>query len=208
MKRQAALFTIALALGTTMLVPRTDAQAPATNAAGLSFTTIDVPFSGVLETQAIGINNRGQIVGNYITSGGLEQGFLDDRGAFSSIVAPFPGTDQTLAFKINDKGQIVGIYHNIVTGAHGFVDDNGKFSPIDVPFSGAHDTSPLGINNRDQIVGAYVDAGGIIHGFLAGPCFAQGMPVLRLDDDGNPVFLRVRCKDDDHDQEHGQFSER
>jgi uncharacterized membrane protein len=161
MKREAALFTIALALGTTMLVPRTDAQAPATNAAGLSFTTIDVPFSGVSETQAIGINNRGQIVGFY-----------------------------------NDS-----------TGMHGFVDDNGRFDAINVPIPGAIGTELDGVNDRGQIVGAYVDAGGI-HGFLAGPCFAQGMPVLRLDDDGNPVFLRVRCKDDDPDQEHGEFSER
>jgi len=43
---------------------------------------------------------------------------------------------------------------------------------------------------------------------LSDLCFAEGMPVLRLDDDGNPIFLRARCKEDDHDQEHGEFSER
>ena len=43
---------------------------------------------------------------------------------------------------------------------------------------------------------------------LSDLCFAEGMPVLRLDDDGNPVFLRARCEDDDHDQGHGEFSER
>src|SRR5262249_3340342 len=32
---------------------------------------------------------------------------------------------------------------------------------------------------------------------LSDLCFAEGMLVLRLNDDGNPVFLRARCKDDD-----------
>jgi len=32
---------------------------------------------------------------------------------------------------------------------------------------------------------------------LSDLCFAEGMPVLRLDDEGNPIFLRARCEDDD-----------
>ena len=61
------------------------------------------------------------------------------------------------------------------------------------------------------IVGKGVDPNGRFQGWIADLsdlCFAEGMPVLRLDDDGNPIFLRARCKDGDDDQEHGEFSER
>jgi uncharacterized membrane protein len=33
-----------------------------------TFTTFDVPFSGVVATQVNGMNNQGQIVGQYVTS--------------------------------------------------------------------------------------------------------------------------------------------
>jgi hypothetical protein len=39
------------------------------------FTTIDVPFSDATGTAAIGINNNGQIVGDYRDSSG-QHGFL------------------------------------------------------------------------------------------------------------------------------------
>src|SRR5262249_60184692 len=85
------------------------AHAPATNAAALSFTTIDVPFSGVSETQAIGINNRGQIVGFYNDSTGTH-GFVDDNGRFDTINVPIPGAIGTALNGVNDRGQIVGNY--------------------------------------------------------------------------------------------------
>jgi uncharacterized membrane protein len=152
MKREAALFTIALALGTTMLVPRTDAQAPATNAAGLSFTTIDVPFSGVSETQAIGINNRGQIVGFYNDSTGMH-GFVDDNGRFDAINVPIPGAIGTELDGVNHRGQIVGNYTTSGGLEHGFLDDRGAFSSIVAPFPGTVGTLAFEINDKGQIVG-------------------------------------------------------
>jgi len=61
---------------------------------------------------------------------------------------------------------------------------------------------------RVQGLGFSADGTTIVGRDLSDLCLAGGMPVLRLDDDGNPVFLRARCKDDDHDQEHGEFSGR
>jgi hypothetical protein len=54
------------------------------------FTTIDVPFAGVLETRANGINTGGQIVGFYRTAD--RHGFLDSGGMFSPIDASFAGS--------------------------------------------------------------------------------------------------------------------
>ena len=53
-----------------------------------AFSPVDVPFSGAPDTIAAGINDRGQIVGQYNASG-AEHGLWDDQGRLSSIDAPF-----------------------------------------------------------------------------------------------------------------------
>ena len=63
---------------------------------------------GSTSTQALGINNLGEIVGDYLDAGGVMHGFLDDAGVFSTIDPS--GSTGTTANGINDKGQIVGFY--------------------------------------------------------------------------------------------------
>src|SRR4051794_23703363 len=72
------------------------------NAANFSFTQIIVSRF----TQAHGINNAGQIVGEFSNEsrGGLS-GFLNTGGSFTPI--DVPGALVTQAFGINDAGQIV-----------------------------------------------------------------------------------------------------
>src|SRR5262245_16614819 len=70
-----------------------------------SFTPIDVP--GATSTVAQGINDSGQIVGQFFDALG-SHGFLDSGGSFTTIdvpgaIRPF-GTN---AFGINGSGQIV-----------------------------------------------------------------------------------------------------
>ena len=84
------------------------------------FTTIDHPDAAVpgrapgfrsgaaLGTGAIGINNRGQIVGQYGAADGRIHGFLLDDGEFTTIDAP--GAINTNASDINDRGEIVGFF--------------------------------------------------------------------------------------------------
>ena len=78
-----------------------------------SFTTIDVP--GATATVASGINNRGQIVGDYFAGDFVLHGFLLDKGTFTTI--DVAGALETHALGINDRGEIVGFYN----GVHGFV---------------------------------------------------------------------------------------
>jgi hypothetical protein len=47
----------------------------AAHAASYTFTPLDVPFSGATDTEAFGINDQGQIVGDYLDSSG-GHGFL------------------------------------------------------------------------------------------------------------------------------------
>ncbi len=61
---------------------------------------------GSTSTQALGINNLGDIVGDYVDAGGVMHGFVDIAGMFSTIDPP--GSAGTTANGINDLGQIVG----------------------------------------------------------------------------------------------------
>ena len=134
-------------------------------------------YPGAVATYAFGINNRGDVVGQYATSLEPEaerfSGFLRTAdGQFSSINAdPF----YTSARGINDAGQIVG-----VAGYQAFVANNGAPSRFSVgPVTGATD-----INNAGAIVGYYhinPEPGFSTHGFLL-----SGAGTTTIDFPANP----------------------
>ena len=124
-----------------------------------TFTTVDVP--GSIETDAFGINNSGQISGDFADSTGREHGFLMAGGSFSTV--DVPGSVQTFGRGINDRGQTVGNYLDSTFKRHGYLLSSGSFITFDFP--GAIETRGVGINNSGAIVGRYRDTGGI-HGYL------------------------------------------
>jgi probable HAF family extracellular repeat protein len=93
---------------------------------GYSFTVINVP--GATSTEALGINNRGDIVGGF-TDGTGNHGFLYKAGAFTTIDVPGV-TRGTRANGINDSGHIVGQFTD-GTRTQGFLDIAGTFTTID-----------------------------------------------------------------------------
>jgi uncharacterized membrane protein len=135
---------------------------------GGSFTTIDFPGGG--DTNPIGINNSGQIVGYYDDASGIH-GFLDTAGSFTTI--DFPGAYRTFAEGINNSGQIVGIYYMTpLSSGQGFLDTGGSFTTIDYP--GASFSGASGINDSGQILGEF----GGSHGYLATPVATPEPPTL------------------------------
>ena len=100
-------------------------------------TFSSIKFPGADLTFADGINDAGQIVGNYTTAAPGFGSFLYNAGTFSTISFPGAGPNSTLAHGINDAGQIVGSFFQ-GGDVHGFVDKAGTFSTIIVP--GAGDT--------------------------------------------------------------------
>ena len=68
------------------------------------YTTIAVP--GAFTTHISGINDAGQIVGQYATDPDTTFGFLLSAGVYTTIAVP--GAGSTGACGINDAGQIVG----------------------------------------------------------------------------------------------------
>jgi hypothetical protein len=69
--------------------------------------SVQLNVPGVIETVITGINNKGEIVGNYWTeTGGAVKGFVYDGSIFTSIEPP--GLESMYLTDINDSGQIVG----------------------------------------------------------------------------------------------------
>jgi uncharacterized membrane protein len=59
----------------------------------------------------MGLNDRGQIVGEYQDQDGVDHGFLLDRGdRFTRI--DVPGAKGSEASKLNNRGQLVGVAGN------------------------------------------------------------------------------------------------
>lgn len=114
-----------------------------------TFSTISVP--GSTFTNASGINDAGQIVGDTLISN-VEQGFLLTGSSFTLI----PNVGRAIG--INNDGQIVG-----TVGTHGYLLSGGALSTFDFP--GALNTNPFGINNEGEIVGWYQATDLSLHGF-------------------------------------------
>lgn len=128
-------------------------------------TPFDFPGSGILQTQAFQINNRGQIAGWYQDSKG-SHGYTRKGSKFGSI--DYPGAYLTRAFGINDKGTVVGYFQTASHGpATGFILTGKSFATVSMP--GAVWTVPQAINNHGQIAGYYQAADASFHGFLATP---------------------------------------
>jgi hypothetical protein len=123
-----------------------------------ALTIIDYP--GVPHTVSKAINDKGEIVGNYLTE--LESPARDNRGFFRDrdgtfIEIDYPGARWTVPEGINNAGTIVGWYRifdeddNFVSQG-GFVRDrNGQFVSVE--------PSLYDINDRGDIVGIDEDQG-------------------------------------------------
>jgi uncharacterized membrane protein len=109
-------------------------------------TTIDVP--GALGTAALGINNRGEIVGVYLSD--RPHGFIMDRDGCTTLDGP--GAAGTQLHGINDQGQIVGIFEDSGGTLHGLLLDGADATIIEAPGARPH-TTAYDINERGQIVG-------------------------------------------------------
>jgi len=116
-----------------------------------------------------GINDRGEITGEYVRKDG-ESAFV--RSADGRLTTfDVRGARATEAAKINDSGQIVGRYSedsvlvDDSSRVRGFLRSRrGTITEIDYPE--AKHTLPTGINDRGDVVGYYVDAQDETHGFL------------------------------------------
>jgi probable HAF family extracellular repeat protein len=148
---------------------------------GTFTATFNVPGDDpVLGTVAFGINDFGEVVGNYVAAGDVKpngsathrHGFLRSSDGTSFTTFDVPNAIVTIGEGINNDGTIVGVYTLTDGKLHGFVLNNGVvFTTVDVPDSNgkAQQTEINSINANGEIVGFYNDYKGVAHGFLGVP---------------------------------------
>ena len=131
-----------------------------------TFVTLDFPLAGVTDTEAVGINPSGVIVGRYVDSGHVTHGFVLENGTYTSIDFPGAvGSGGTNPTWINANGTITGTY-GTSNGSNAFTLSKGVFTTIDYP--GATLTQGYGVSDSGIVVGpecscGYVTARGFMY---------------------------------------------
>src|SRR5262249_46581748 len=92
-----------------------------------STNTTLLVYPSSLNTQALGINNAGQVVG-FADVSDQRHGFVYSGGTFMTIDGPL-AQGRTEAHGINDSGQIVGNFYD-GTSSHGFLYSGGNFTTL------------------------------------------------------------------------------
>jgi hypothetical protein len=137
-------------------------------------TTFDYPGTGN-STLPQKINEKGDIVGEFIDSNGVARGFV--RFSNGSFSAPIVDPNDTVGFTegrgINNPGTVCGDYATSDGNNHGFFLSGGTFTEYDIP--GALSTDVFGINDAADFVGtvsfddvtqqAFVSVGGTLTSF-------------------------------------------
>ncbi|MCG8457217.1 MAG: DUF3466 family protein [Holophagales bacterium] len=138
---------------------------------GVSYTWIEYP--GAEQTVVRGINDLGDVVGEYENAGGARRGFARFGGTFVSIDVPL--AVESRARGINNHGEIVGSWTDGSGRRHAFTrTPDGIFTTFDYP--GALETVLGDINDAGEIVGTYFDNGGTPHGFVISAPLVQFLP--------------------------------
>jgi hypothetical protein len=129
-------------------------------------TTFDYPGTGNL-TLPQKINERGDIVGEFIDSIGVTRGFI--RFSNGSFSAPIVDPNDTVGFTegrgINNPRTVCGDYVGSDGNSHGFFLSGGTFTEYDVP--GALSTAVLGINDPADFAGTFDPGSGILQAFIS-----------------------------------------
>ncbi len=134
---------------------------------GGKFTVIRYP--GATATGAIGINNNGDIVGDW-SNVGQGGAFLLSNGQFTALQVP--GFKYSVAEDVNDSGFVVGYYTDPNLHGNGFTYSQGQYTTLDEP--GQTSTVLAGVNDAGAIVGYAFDDLGISTGFVySGGVFRQ-----------------------------------
>jgi hypothetical protein len=129
--------------------------------------TFDYPGTGN-QTLPQKINERGDVVGEFIDSNGVTRGFVRfSDGSFSDpIVDPNDTVGFTEGRGINNTGTVAGDYAISDGTIHSFFLSGGTFTEYDVP--GALQTNLLSINDAGDFTGGFdPDGSGIFQAFVS-----------------------------------------
>jgi hypothetical protein len=136
------------------------------------YRNVDLPGGPSTTTIPLSVNDREEIVGEYITTP-LTNGFgylQQTDGSFALTTAPGSVPQGTFFISINNRQQILGAFADTAGVQHNFLRTDSVYRAFDLPARfGASLVSAQTVNDREGIVGYYFDAGNLAHGFVASP---------------------------------------
>ncbi len=151
-----------LALAFTGLSGVALADGTSNASASYNFQTLDVPGSS--QTIYWGINDFGELAGQYEINGGTAHAMAFRQGRFQLLDTAVLGTYFSAAGGPNDVGTTFGGYADATGIQHGFVIQGNRLSTVDFP--GHLNSNVDGVNDFGAILGVYWDADGVYHGIL------------------------------------------
>jgi hypothetical protein len=134
------------------------------------FSTVDFPNS--IFDAAVGINDRGEIVGIFQGADFSIHGYRLADGAFTAMDDPDApafnaGTPNAFTItevtSINNRGDVAGFFIDTNNFGHSFLLSGEVFQPIAVP-AGVQGTFVSGLNNSGDVVGTFSDISGVPQG--------------------------------------------
>ena len=172
--RAAALFALVFAgsisvavadpvAGTTPSAPAATRSEPAGGSATYTYRTLDYPGSSL--TIFWGINDFGELAGQFSINGGTSHAMVYRHGQFEALDPHgVLGAYFSAAGGPNDLGTTYGGYADATGLQHGFLIQGKHLETIDFP--GHLNSNVDGLNAFGAIAAVYWDADGVYHGVL------------------------------------------
>jgi len=135
-----------------------------------NYKIVDAPDAdpSIYGTRVFGINESGQLSGQYVDSAGAFHAFLatPNGGNFDFTTFTVNGNDTFIGY-VNDKGAVDGSYVDNDTGIENswYRSEKGKITAIQLP-DGPNGSFGQWLNNKGTLVGCYIDVNGTYHTYL------------------------------------------
>ena len=114
-------------------------------------------------TLLFGINDSGEIAGEYLGNNNTYHGFLKVGSNYTTI--DHTGPYSTALTGINNAGNYVGTYGSSSAPDQGFI----VINHVETDFAIGHDSFTYNMNNSNDVVGQYHDSMGVLHAFVRAP---------------------------------------